>query len=321
MSEATEHIVGRLVTFGETMGLFAATQIGSFGFDQHFTLGIGGAESNVAVGAARLGVPVTWFGRVGTDALGDLIERRLRVEGIDTLAIRDSRFTGIMVKHSRFSGALNIDYHRAGDAGSRLAPDDIPVSVVSAAAILHITGITPALSESAHRAVFRAVELARAAGVAVSLDVNYRAKLWKPESARPVLRDLASKADIVFAGREEADLVLGISAESARAAAAGIASLGPAEAVIKDGSRGCTAVIDQRLYELPAIPVEVVDPVGAGDAFVAGYLAERLEGETAETRLATAVTTGAMAVSVPGDCEGFARRSELAAWERGDVWR
>ncbi|RSM47187.1 sugar kinase [Actinoplanes sp. ATCC 53533] len=300
---------GDLVTLGETMGLVAADGIGSLEYARDFRFGIGGAESNVAVGVSRLGGSATWLGRVGPDAAGDLIERRLRAEGVHTVAIRDRAFTGLMVKHRRTAGLVHIDYHRTGSAGSRLAPADVPADLLSAARILHVTGITPALSDTARATVFHAVETARAAGVTVSVDVNYRGKLWSRYDAAPVLRDLVSRADVVFAGPDEAALVLGAT----EAPAAGLAALGPTEVVIKDGPRGCTGLIAGERYAVQALAVTVVDPVGAGDAFVAGYLAERLAGLAPAQRLATAVAVGAFAVTVPGDCEGLPSRADLAA--------
>ena len=293
-----------LITVGETMGLVAADGIGPLEYARSFSFGIGGAESNVAIGVARLGQPATWFGRVGRDATGDLIRRRLSAEQVRVLAIQDDSYTGLMVKHRRAGTALHVDYHRAGSAGSRLTPADVPAREVQAAAVLHVTGITPALGLSARSAVFHAVEVARAAGVPVSVDVNYRSKLWSSYDAAPVLRDLVSRAEIVFAGPDEAALV---GAPSLTA----LAALGPAEVVIKDGARGCTALIAGTTLRVPALRVQVVDPVGAGDAFVAGYLAERLAGEAADARLRTAIAAGAFAVTVPGDCEGLARRADL----------
>ena len=300
---------GGLFTLGETMGLVAAEGIGSLEFARDFRFGIGGAESNVAIGVSRLGGPAAWLGRVGPDAAGDLIERRLRAEGVQTMVIRDRAFTGLMVKHRRTAGLVHVDYHRAGSAGSRLAPTDVPVDLLSSAGILHVTGITPALSDTARATVFHAVETARAAGVTVSVDINYRAKLWSRYDAAPVLRDLVSRADVVFAGPDEAALVLGVT----DAPAAGLAALGPTEVVIKDGPRGCTGLIDGERYAVRALAVTVVEPVGAGDAFVAGYLAERLAGLAPAGRLATAVAVGAFAVTVPGDCEGLPSRADLEA--------
>jgi 2-dehydro-3-deoxygluconokinase len=131
-----------------------------------------------------------------------------------------------------------------------------------------------------------------------------------------VLRDLVSRADVVFAGPEEAALFIG-----AGPAVDGLAALGPAEVVVKDGPRGCTAIIDGARFTRPALGVRVVDPVGAGDAFVAGYLADRLAGAPADQRLRTAIAMGAFAVTVPGDCEGLPTRAELAALPTGDVSR
>jgi 2-dehydro-3-deoxygluconokinase len=299
-------MTGGLFTFGETMGLVAAAGIGLPEHQAGWTLGIGGAESNVAVGVARLGGEATWLGRIGPDATGDLIERRLRGEGVRTLAIRDDAFTGLMVRYRRTGELTHVDYHRAGSAGSRLLPSDIPLAELESAAVVHVTGITPALSDSARTAVFQSVETARAAGVPVSMDVNYRSKLWSRFDAAPALRDLVSRADIVFAGPEEAALFLG-----AEPPLDGLASLGPREVIVKDGRRGCTALIDGERYEVPAPTVTVVDPVGAGDAFVAGYLAERMAGRPPQARLQTAIAAGAFAVTVPGDCENVARRGDL----------
>jgi 2-dehydro-3-deoxygluconokinase len=305
-----------LFTFGETMGLVAADGIGSLEYARSFSFGIGGAESNVAIGVARLGQRATWLGRIGSDATGDLIVRRLRAEQVRTLALRDDAFTGLMVKFRRSGEYLHVDYHRAGSAGSRLGPADIPAAELESADIVHVTGITPALSDSARAAVFQAVETARAAGVIVSVDVNYRAKLWSRFDAGPALRDLVSRADVAFAGPDEATLFVGESAP-----VDGLAALGPREVVVKDGARGCEALIDGVRFSLPALPVRVVDPVGAGDAFVAGYLAERLAGATPRERLQTAVAAGAFAVTVPGDCEGLPSRADLEAFRPGDVNR
>ena len=296
-----------LVTLGETMGLFTADGIGPLEYARGVWIGIGGAESNVAIGVARLGGRATWCGRVGTDATGDLVARRLRAEQVHTMAIRDPGFTGLMVKHRRSGAALHVDYHRAGSAGSRLTPADVPVAAIEAAATLHVTGITPALGDTARAAVFHAVEVARAAGVTVSVDVNYRAKLWSRYDAAPVLRDLASRADVLFAGPDEAEIVLG-----GPPTLDDLAALGPTEVIVKDGARGCRALVDGVRHDLDALTVTVVDPVGAGDAFVAGYLADRLAGADPARRLRTAVAAGAFAVTVPGDCEGFARRDELS---------
>ncbi|MFD4986220.1 sugar kinase [Streptomyces sp. NPDC058374] len=309
---------GALLTFGESMGRITADRVGLLEASPSFTLSMGGAESNVAVAAARLGADVTWAGRLGRDGVGDLVERRLRTEGVRSRITRDDGFTGLMVCSRRTNAGVRVDYHRAGSAGSRLTRQDIGEDLIRQAAVLHVTGITPALSDTARATTAWAVGTARAAGVTVSLDVNYRSKLWCRQEAAPVLRELAAQANILFAGPDEAALLLGHDTAVARpetrdplATAHALAALGAREAIVKDGPRGCAAVIDGHEYLQAAVPVETADPVGAGDAFVAGYLVELLAGRDAATRLTTAARTGAYAVTVPGDCEGLPFRHEL----------
>lgn len=274
-------------------------------------MSIGGAEANVCIAASRLGIATTWVGRVGSDRVGELISRRLRANGVTTAATRDPGFTGVMVCTRRTSTALEVDYHRAGSAGSRLAPADLTDDVLGSADVLHVTGITPALSASAGEAIRSAVTRARARAIPVSFDVNYRGKLWSPRLAAPVLNTIARQADIVFAGVEEAQILLDSDASDPAELAGSIAALGPDEVILKLGAAGCLALVDGTIYTVPAVPTVVLDPVGAGDAFVAGYLVERISGNSAQQRLDTAVHMGAVAVSVPGDCENLPFRNEL----------
>ena len=306
-----DHARGGVVTIGETMALLAAERTGPLRHVPSMSVGIGGAESNVAIALRRLGVPATWIGRVGDDPFGELVLRELRAEGIEVRAITDPAApTGLMVKERRTARSLGVWYYRAGSAGSRLGPADIAEDALSGAALLHVTGITPALSSSAADAVHQAVELARRHGLTVSFDVNYRSKLWSREAAGGGLLDLLRACDVVFAGPEEASLFVPAH-EDPHALATALSDLGPAQAVIKLGADGCAAVIDGERYARSAIKVDVVDTVGAGDAFVAGYLAELLAGREPATRLDTAVTTGGFACSVAGDWEGLPTRAEL----------
>lgn len=163
---------------------------------------------------------------------------------------------------------------------------------------------------SAAEAVSYAVQQARAAGTLVSFDLNYRQALWPKEDAAVVFKALIEQADVVFAGDDEAAIVVG-EASDPHQLAARIAALGPAQVVIKLGAEGAVALVDGETFTQPAIPIRPVDTVGAGDAFVAGYLAELLLGEPVGTRLLTAAQAGAFACLVPGDWEGMPRRSEL----------
>ncbi len=299
-----------VITFGETMALVRTPGTGPLAHATTLELGVGGSESNVAMALRRLGTDATWIGRLGDDSFGDLVERELRAEGIVVHALRDPTApTGLMVKERRIETATRVWYYRTGSAASRFTVGDVPDAVWNTATLLHVTGITAALSDSATKATMHYMEHARALGVPVSLDLNYRRALWTAEDARPVLRSLATLADVVFAGHDEAEIVVGEGTPDE--VALRLCELGPAEAIVKLGAAGAYARIDGRPYELEAVPVSVVDSVGAGDGFVAGYLAERLAGRSPEGRLRTAAAVGAFACTVAGDWEGLPRRDEL----------
>ncbi|WP_261375176.1 sugar kinase [Arthrobacter sp. KBS0702] len=300
-----------LVTLGETMALLTAEQPGPLAHVSAMGLGIGGSESNVAIGVQRLGGNAVWCGRVGADSLGQLVQREIRAEGVAVRITEDQAApTGLMLKERRTVATQKVSYYRAGSAGSRLSSVDLDPLLIAGASILHVSGITPALSGSAAAAVRQAMELAREQGVTVSFDLNYRANLWSAAAAGQSYRALIPLADVVFAGDEEAALAVG-SAEDPVELAKRLANLGPAQAVIKLGSEGAVASIDGEIFHQAAVPVQPVDTVGAGDAFVAGYLTELMAGSAPAQRLGLAAKTGAFACLAYGDWEGLPRREEL----------
>ncbi len=300
-----------IVTIGETMALLHSRTPGPLAHASSLALGVGGAESNFAVAVRRLGTAASWIGRIGADSLGDKVIRELRAEDLTVHAIRDRDApTGLMIKERRTTDASRVWYYREGSAGSRLSPADLPHRVIETAALLHVTGITPALSESAAAAITTAVHLAVQAGVPVSFDVNHRSSLWRDRNPTTVYRQLAASSTIVFAGYDEARLIVPGLTKVAELADA-IADLGPSQVVIKLGAEGCHAVADGTSASLPAVPIDPVDTVGAGDAFVAGYVTEYVAGQDLTTRLRTAVAVGAFACLNPGDWEGMPRREEL----------
>jgi 2-dehydro-3-deoxygluconokinase len=252
---------------------------------------------------------------VGDDSIGRRVIRDLRGEGVDILATVDpSATTGLMLKESPRSGSTTVTYYRAGSAGSHLSPDDLDHVTFEAGDLLHLTGITLAISQTARRTAFEAVTRAKAAGATISFDVNHRSRLWTVSEAVPLYRELAASADIIFAGDDEALLVTGASAlSSTQQLAESLAALGPSEVVLKHGALGATTWREGALETVTAVTVAVVDTVGAGDAFVAGYLAELFVGSPVEKRLETAAITGAFACRHPGDWQGAARRADLAS--------
>ena len=297
--------MNRVVTFGEGLAVLRTSEVGSLAQLSQLQVGTGGAEGNVAIGLARLGVPVTWLGRVGDDGLGRRVARELRAEGVDVVAIVDSSApTGLLLKETPTPGTTAITYHRAGSAGSRLSPDDLAQLALGGGDHLHLTGVTPALSASARDTVFAALDLAEAVGAVVSYDVNQRSRLWSAEEAAPVHRAIAARAHTVFASEDELPLLGEVEVP---------------ELVVTRGAAGASTRINGRLVEQAAIPLSaVVDTVGAGDAFAAGYLAERLAGSSVEQRLLTAVRTGAAACLHPGDWEGAATHADLDRASIGD---
>lgn len=300
-----------VVTLGETMALMKAETPGPLAHVAALSLGMGGAESNFAIALRRLGTSVTWAGRVGSDSLGDMVLRELAAEAINIAATRDDTApTGLMIKERRTTDALKVWYYRRDSAGSRLCREDVPAAQIAGAKLLHITGITPALSASAADAVSYALDCARTSGTLVSFDLNYRSALWSPEEAGDVYRRIIPRADVVFAGDAEAAMAVG-HAEDPWELARRINEMGAPQAVIKLGADGCVALVDGKPYTQQAVPIQAVDTVGAGDAFVAGYIAELLNNQTVPQRLLTAVRTGAFACLLPGDWEGMPRRIEL----------
>lgn len=304
-----------VVTIGETMALMAGATPGPLQHSATMTLGIGGSESNVAIALRRLGVDVTWIGKVGADSLGDLVLREIGAEGVRVAAVRDpDAATAIMVKERRTPADTRVFYYRQGLAGSRLRVDEVDFDLVRSASLLHVTGISPALSPGMADVVGEAIRVAHEAGVTVSFDLNFRSKLWSRQQAGEAYRRILPSVDVVFGGDDEAAIALdGADASDPIALARGLIGLGAGHAVVKLGARGAVAVVDDVEYEEAAVPIVPVDTVGAGDAFVAGYLAEYLAGESVATRLETAVTVGAYACLTHGDWEGLPRRFELSA--------
>jgi 2-dehydro-3-deoxygluconokinase len=300
-----------LVTIGETMGLLGADVVGPLAHVPTMSLGIGGSESNVAIGVQRLGGDAVWCGRVGDDSIGALVRREIQAEGVTARVVVDPDApTGLMLKERRTATSQKVAYYRALSAGSRLTSDDLDAELIAHASVLHLSGITPALSETAAAAVFEAIRIARASGVTISFDLNFRSKLWSTDAAAATYSRIVPLVDVVFAGDDEAAILVGESSDPAELAAR-LAALGPSQAVIKRGHLGAVALVDGEVVVQPAVPIVPVDTVGAGDAFVAGYLAELMLGSSPAERLQLAALTGAFACLSPGDWEGLPRRDEL----------
>jgi 2-dehydro-3-deoxygluconokinase len=300
-----------VVTLGEPLVAFVALGRTSLADSVAYRRHVVGAETNVAIGLARLGHSVALVGHVGDDAHGIAIGRRLRAEGVDVagLTVEPTAPTGILIRDNRLVPAPEVVYVRSGSAGSRLSPDSLTrAGGMRGARWLHLTGITPALSESASSAVESAIDVARASGATVSFDVNMRRRLWRVEDAAPVLARLACRADIVLGDLDELEIAAGGSEPATRLLDAGVSTV-----VTKAGAKGASSLdANGRMFDVPAIgSPHVIDPIGAGDAFCAGFIAARLEGADDETALRWGAACGAAVVSVHGDVDGLPTRVEL----------
>ncbi|MDX2947120.1 MULTISPECIES: sugar kinase [Streptomyces] len=284
-------------------------------------LSVAGAESNVAIGLARLGHRVRWAGRVGADELGALVLRTLRAEGIDLshAATDDTgRPTGVLLTEPRLGTLTRVSYYRTGSAGSAVTPAGVLPALASGTRVLHLTGITPALGPSAAETVAAAATAARDAGITVCLDVNYRSRLWTADRARATLRPLLAHTDLLVASEDELPLVLQDPAVDESEAVKSLLDAGVQEVIVKRGAHGATVVSAEGTVDRAARQVDAVDLVGAGDAFVAGYLSGLLDGANVEDRLHRAVTTAAFAVATRGDWEGLPTRDELGLFDEPD---
>jgi len=303
-----------VVTFGEAMALFVATEPGDLAAVASFTRRLAGAETNVAVGLARLGFPVGWVGRLGNDSFGRFIRTTLGREGVDTahVATDDGRSTGFMLKGMAAAGEdPAIEYHRRNSAGSRLSTVDWSTDYFLSARHLHVTGIAPALSTESYQLATLAIDEMRKAGRSVSFDPNLRPTLWPSrEIMVEKINALAFKASWVLPGVSEGKVLTG--RERPEAIADFYLERGVELAVVKLGPKGAYWKNRAASGHVPAAPVaKVVDTVGAGDGFAAGVISGLLEGEEIEQAVWRGNRVGAFAIQVIGDMDGLPIRAEL----------
>ncbi|WP_434440831.1 sugar kinase [Lentzea sp. E54] len=274
-----EH-VGGVVCLGETMVMMVPAEPGPVHLVRTWHRAVGGAESNVACHLTRLGVRSSWVSSVGDDSFGRAVLDVVGGFGVDVSAVRidSSRPTGLYVKEASPHGSP-VRYYRRGSAASGMGLEMIDRLGLGEVKLVHLSGITAALSDSC-LAMMRELLRRPRHGFRISFDLNWRPALWSDRDPR-VLRELADLADVVLAGSDEAELVWGTGDPSR------LRKLlpGPASLVVKHGAEGATLLEGGSSYFEPALKVAVVEPVGAGDAFAAGFLAATLAGESPSVRL------------------------------------
>lgn len=301
--------------FGEAMLLMVADEPGPIENATLFHKRTAGAETNVAIGLARLGLNVGWASRLGTDSMGRALLAAMRAEGIDCshVVCDPTQRTGFQFKGRVTDGSdPPVEYHRKGSAASHMGPADIDEAWLCSARHLHATGVFAAISDTSLQAALRSMELMRAAGRTISFDTNLRPSLWASTDAmRQAINELASRADWVLPGIEEGLLLTGDGTPEGiarfyreRGAKLVVVKLGAAGAYYDSDAAGCGRV--------EGFPVEkVVDTVGAGDGFAAGVISALLEGLPVPDAVRRGAWIGARAVQVLGDTEGLPTRAQL----------
>lgn len=301
-----------VLTIGEAMVLFHAQEPGALEDVVPFRRYSAGAELNVAIGLARLGVRVAWASRVGDDSFGRYLRHVLAHEGIDASCVKvdAAHPTGFMLKTLSVDGSdPQIEYHRRGSAASHLSLPDEPAL---AARHLHLTGITPALSASCRELVFHMASKARGMGQRVSFDPNLRPRLWATQADMvETVNALAAMSDIVLPGLAEGRVLTGH--QHAEDIARFYLERGAKQVVVKLGAEGALCADgDRRFTHVPGVPVtRVIDTVGAGDGFAVGVISGLLEGLTLAEAARRGNAIGARVVQFPGDCDGLPTREVL----------
>jgi 2-dehydro-3-deoxygluconokinase len=295
-----------VVTLGEAMRLLLAESGVALRRAHQFQASVAGAEANVSVGLARLGHNVRWLSRVGDDPSGSAVLSTLRAEGVDVsrVGIDPTGFTGLLMRDGDPGRGINVQYHRAGSAAGSLGPSYVRDAGLDGARLVHVSGITAMLSDSALAAVTTLFEVAREAGATVSFDPNVRHKLGSAQVWREVVGPLLVRSDLVFAGEDELDLLGSSTAE--------LVDNGVTAVVVKQRDKTARAVTADGAWEQESVVSQVVDTVGAGDALTSGYLSTWLRGGSPAEALLAGAVSAALVVGTRTDLEGLPDRAELA---------
>lgn len=301
-----------LVTMGETMAVFVPDSAGPLRYAPGFRLRMAGAESNVAVGLCKLGHSAGWISGLGKDELGQYVLNSIRAEGVDTSCVKwdGAHPTGLMIKQLS-AGETSVFYYRKGSAASHYGPEDLPLDYLADAKIIHLSGITPALSESCLAAVERMAEFANEKDILLSFDPNIRKKLWVSRDFVPLMKKLLFSCQIALLGLDEAEMILGIREpeEIVRI----LTENGVQYIAIKDGGNGAWCAQNGQLLHIPPEPCRCIDPIGAGDGFNAGFLAGILEGRDLAQCGKMGAVAGAMATETLGDIDGYPSKEQMEA--------
>lgn len=310
-----------VITIGEAMIAFNPSSTGPMKFVNGFEKNIGGAELNVAIGCSRLGLQTGFISKLGNDEFGKYIYNFARGEGIDVSQIGfvDGYPTSLNFKEVMEDGNVRTFYYRDKSPVLEMEPEDLDESYFESARVLHLTGIFPAINPK-NMAIFeRAIELAKKHDVLVSFDPNIRLRMWSKEEARETLSTILPHVDILLAGDEEMDIIMGEN--DPETIIEKVKTLGVSYIAVKQGDKGAVVYHNGELIHAPVVKAsKVVDTVGAGDGFDAGMLYGILQDWPLEKIATFAATIGSMVVSVKGDNEGLPYYEDVQA-RMGEIER
>jgi 2-dehydro-3-deoxygluconokinase len=308
-----------LVTLGETCVVLVAKTGGPLRYSAEFERRLGGAESTVAVGVARLGHSAGWISRLGDDEFGAYILGQMRGENVDVsnTHLSEDAQTGIFFRENRDNGRSSVFYYRRESAFANFSPEDIDKDYIASSRILHLTGITPGLSASCRAAVDHAIDIAKANDVMVVFDPNYRAKIWSSSEARSCLENLMQRSDHVLAGQEDIGKLTGLTNE--KECMKYLHDLGISSVVLKLGRNGALMSSEDGVERLSGYLLEnPVDRFGVGDSFAAGFIVGLLEGRSPRESVTLANAVAGWSIRLPGNIEALPDWNDLRELQNGD---
>lgn len=295
-----------VITIGDGMIAMCPKEKGPVIFSNTFERKMGGAELNVAIGCARLGLNSGWISRLGNDEFGKYILKTVRGEGIDTSQVKmvDGYPPSVYFREVLANGESRSFYYREKSPTSTMSIDSLDENYFKNAKVLHITGVFPSINDTNKEILLQAVRIAKKYNLLISFDPNIRLKMWSKEEARDFINKFLSDVDILLIGDEEISILL--DEEDINEAIKSFHELGIEKVIVKRGAKGAIGSDGIKTYDVAGIkPKALIDTVGAGDGFAAGFLSALLKGQSFEESIQFANAVGSLVVGVEGDNEGL----------------
>lgn len=313
-----------VLTIGDALVAFTPSTTGPLRFASNFERTVGGAELNVAIGCSRLGLKTGWISRLGDDEFGKHVFNFVRGEGVDVSEVKlvKGYQTSIYFKEMINSSKINSYYYRHNSPTQTLTSKSLNKEYIKGTKILHITGVFPAVDPANVETIMHLLKVAKASNITISLDPNIRLKLWDEATAKQTLLSFMPYVDILLLGIEEAEILFGTTDSSEVFQLAG--SYGVQDIVVKQGAKGAIGLRNGEIAISPALKgIQVVDEIGAGDGFAAGYLYSHINDYPLEKSLEFSNAVAAHVISVNGDNEGlpYIEEVEVMLGERISISR